>query len=150
MPVDRWGKYLILSGNESPDTCFWCGKPCKNRYCSDDCKSNYYLHFFWRDARYWCLKRADHKCEKCGTEQLFFSGGYYKLSKKVNGEWVEYTEHDYSGDITKADTVLHVHHIKPTNGGRRDWSVLNRPENLMCLCRKCHRQIESRVDGGKS
>ena len=138
---DRWGKYHILSGNESPETCFWCGKPCKNRFCSAECKQTYWQTFHWKEAREWCLERAENKCEKCGTEQKFFSDGYYRIGDLVEDKIIYHTEHFYSGDIKDIDTVLHVHHIKPINGGRRDWSILNRPENLMCLCRKCHRRI---------
>ena len=31
-----------------------------------------------------------------------------------------------------------AHHLDPLTGERRDWSVKNRPENLVLLCNSCH------------
>lgn len=35
---------------------------------------------------------------------------------------------------------LVAHHIKPLNGAQRTWNILNRPENLVALCHKCHQR----------
>jgi len=124
---DRWGKYLILSGNESPDTCFWCGNPCKNRYCSPECKHRYWMYYFWKYARDWCVERAGKKCEICGGEPKCWVISAYDGS--------------LDGDLTQKDTRLEVHHITPIAGEQRIWSALNHPDNLVCLCRKCHKKM---------
>lgn len=178
---DRWGVYHILSGHESPDACFWCGKPCRNRFCSADCKLEYWRHYHWKEAREWCLERADRKCQKCGNrpikhpslkiisyeaflteirsfDKAIISKEEYNniafdfLCEKESGTYYHRIfrrlKNEYQKEYEKAvkehlDSQLEIHHIMPINGGRRDWSVLNRQENLTCLCRKCHRQIES-------
>lgn len=121
-----------MTGHESPEACFWCGKPTKNRYCSKECKKQYWDHFFWKSAREACLARASDRCQKCGGEAQAWRNSEWGVSdgeSNVDG---------ISGDITQKETMLEVHHIIPTLGEKRDWNRKNVPENIICLCKKCH------------
>ena len=40
------------------------------------------------------------------------------------------------------DKILDVHHITPFKTLNGDWQYANRLENLICLCRDCHVQVE--------
>ncbi|MBW2675069.1 MAG: HNH endonuclease [Deltaproteobacteria bacterium] len=106
MPIDRWGKYSLLTGNEGPGRCFCCGKerPNNRRYCCDTCRDLYYLCFLWPVASWACL----------------YSSGI-------------------CADCKEAPALL-VHHIIPLDGSPRHWNRLNRPDNLVALCRSCHQK----------
>lgn len=70
----------------------------------------------WREKRRKCRKRDGYKCQSCGVSEE----DYRK-------------EHDIS---------LDVHHIIP----RKEFDKVedsNRLDNLILLCRKCHRKAES-------
>ena len=41
---------------------------------------------------------------------------------------------------------LVVHHIEPLNGAPRNWNALNRPSNLIALCRICHGKAHSKPE----
>ena len=114
-----------MTGHEEKGFCFWCGLTCGHkRFCNTDCKTNYHRHFVWENARNWCLKRADYKCEKCGVKQNYYG---------------------WSGDPEAATgdfgTRLEAHHIEPLNNEYRHYNKKNRPENLICLCNRCHSRI---------
>lgn len=102
--MDQWGRIWNFTGHEEKGHCFWCGKIINSRrYCDKSCQKHYFQHFFWLDARDWCLERYDHICQGCGSK----------------------------GD-------LDVHHIIPVKESGYGWNILNRPENLIPLCKKCH------------
>jgi len=50
-----------------------------------------------------------------------------------------------AGDVSQKDTRLEVHHIDPMNGKDRTWNKKNIPENLICLCHKCHWQKHNEI-----
>lgn len=66
---DRFGHYFNFTGYEGTG-CFWCGKEIKKsrRYCCKEHQREYFKHFFWSDARDWCLARYDNTCQGCGTK----------------------------------------------------------------------------------
>ena len=109
---DRWGSFKILSGYEGKG-CFWCGSETKFRYCSDDCRFHYWASYNWQAANEHC--RNSHRIEPYldrlySCDRCDFVGGY---------------------------SDFQVHHIVPV-GSDRSWSILNRPENLIHLCKHCH------------
>ncbi len=115
---DQWGLFYNLSGLEAKGHCFWCGsveyrgKKLRGRYCSSSHLWAYKRHFNWPFARDWCWIRYASQCGLCGS--LTPPGSIY---------WRR---------------GLEVHHIEPLNAGFRDWTLLNRPENLILLCPPCH------------
>lgn len=44
-----------------------------------------------------------------------------------------------------AGESLEVHHIEPLRGGFRAVSLMNRPENLILLCRGCHLESHAAI-----
>jgi len=111
---DRYRTYLVLTGNECPGHCFWCGREfdekskARHRHYCYGHMAEYYKHFFWQSARNWCIERQDFKCANCGVK------------------------------ITYSDEV---HHIVPLKGERRDISPFNLPWNLMAFCHVCHQEV---------
>jgi hypothetical protein len=67
---DKFGHYFNFTGYEG-EGCFWCGKKIKKnrRYCCKEHQDEYFRHFFWLDARDWCLKRYDNTCQGCGSRK---------------------------------------------------------------------------------
>ncbi len=67
---DRYGHYFNFTGHEGSG-CFWCGKEIKKnrRYCCKEHQDEYFKHFFWSDARDWCLERYDNTCQWCGSKE---------------------------------------------------------------------------------
>jgi len=146
---DQWGKYFNFTGNESPDTCFWCGTQTRMRYCvGTTCRSNYVKRFWWKEARKQCLREARvggkyHydpvvKCYDCGII------GY---ASKIRGEW--WTPYIWRGDNGRGTFYKYmeeegitnfkgfqIHHIIPLQSEDRSWHWLN--QWLVCLCSKCH------------
>lgn len=119
-----------MTGHEAKGFCFLCGKSVKNRrFCDKQCQNNYQNHFIWKFASAWCIERADNKCEKCGVEQ---NCGY-----------------DYEGWDGDFGTRLEAHHIDPLNNEYRHYNKKNRPENLICLCNRCHSHINSQIKEDK-
>ncbi|MDP2364571.1 MAG: HNH endonuclease signature motif containing protein [Ignavibacteria bacterium] len=82
------------------------------------------------------MKRANDKCEKCGQEPQAWRNGIWGI--KADGIS---SDDGISGDITQKDTMLEVHHIIPIGGEQRYWNRKNVPENLICLCYKCHKAM---------
>ncbi len=111
--VDEWGKFYSMTGMESPETCFWCGKPCSKRYCSDACRDRYYASFYYPVAREMCIDRYRAP-----------SGSLFCADCRVCGK--------------RSD--MEVHHVTPVNGAPYVWSVLNQQANLDLLCSSCHEE----------
>lgn len=112
--VDSYGRYYNMTGYECQNRCFWCGNetPGHRRYCQNrKCRNEYVRHYRWQEARDWCRKRYDLKCGECGQQE----------------------DSRYDSKLRFA-----VHHIEPLKGSLRLWNKLNRPENLIWLCGKCH------------
>lgn len=68
--LDRFGNYGTLTGHEGTGQCFSCGGDLPSgrfRYCSDKCRDNYWAQFDWQSAVSVCLKRANNRCEECGS-----------------------------------------------------------------------------------
>lgn len=149
---DCWGKYYNLTGNESIETCFWCGTKTWKRYCSEKCKEEYLYSFSWTYASGYCLRRYSNTCADCGTKQIYevqngkchyYTSGFCnnecgdlgrrEMAFVVNGICTQYA----SAEIQR-NTKMEVHHIDPMLGEDRNWSKKNIPTNLICLCHKCH------------
>lgn len=115
---DSFGEYSIITEHEGKGGCFWCGGAFpdkrKRRFCKTECSDEYHRHYWWGSASAWALERANYTCQKCGE----------KTATKL-------TQFHYSGNLV-------VHHIMPLNGSPRIVNALNRPDNLIVLCRKCH------------
>lgn len=111
---DQWGLFYPMTGLEAAGTCFWCGAASiRGRYCTERHGLMYKRHFNWAFARDWCWRRYANQCGLCGVTNV-----------ERNPEW-RYRS-------------LEVHHIEPLNAGFREWTLLNRPENLILLCPPCH------------
>ena len=66
------GRTIIIM--ESKKVCIWCNKSLPKRrrkYCSDECSHQYFVNviapLWWVHAVAMALKRADYKCEECGS-----------------------------------------------------------------------------------
>ena len=168
---DQWGGYYNMTGFEAKGICFWCGNPVKNRrFCNDNCQNAYHNHFIWEYARNWCLARADYKCEKCGIKPLQYPISQQVTTSEIDELLSEYPKmlwsrayavidkeyrNNYKYEIKRyRHSQLEAHHIIPLKGDRRYINKLNRPENLICLCNKCHSHINSKIiienQGGKN
>lgn len=140
----RWGPFHDFTGHESIKTCFWCGKATRNRYCSESCKDLYHRHFSWPYASDCCIQRAIVsssawsvydgtyrlemvKCGDCGIVGRYDQISSERIRRRLFEEGITY----YGG--------YQVHHVFPMNGDDRNWSWLNRPENLILLCKRCHK-----------
>lgn len=111
---DQWGLFYEMTGCEAIGACFWCGKtPIRGRYCTERHGLMYKRHFNWAFARDWCWIRYANHCGLCDAG---------KIENPIDWRW----------------RTLEVHHIEPLNAGFRDWTLLNRPENLILLCPPCH------------
>ncbi len=111
--LDQWGVFYKLTTLEAKGYCFWCGVRTRGRYCSGSHRLQYLRHFNWSYARDWCWKRYSGHCGVCG-----------QVSKPSNIDW--------------RWRDLEVHHLDAINAGFREWTLLNRPENLILLCPPCH------------
>ncbi len=119
---DCFGYFTYCTGHENSQHCWWCNKgfPDKRRrrFCSEDCRHEYFRHFLWPWAAKWCIERYDQHCADCGVENR----------TEIGEGW-------------RATTVrLLAHHIIPLNGQKRTSNILNRPENLVALCPSCHQK----------
>jgi len=149
---DGWGKYYNFTGYESPDKCFWCGKPTRWRYCQQtDCRQNYVKRFNWREAKLQCLREArvggrfwhtpSVKCHDCGIVGYtsHYSNGrddwfYSYKGTSQRGQLQQLMEFE---GITYIDG-FQVHHVWPICGEDRNWHWLN--QWVVCLCKPCHIQ----------
>jgi hypothetical protein len=163
---DRWGNYKLLTGLESTETCFWCGARTWKRYCSKECQTHYLNNFSWLFASAWCLERYHNKCGDCGTKKVIYDqdikceysesigSGYCNNECGYRGRREKCFIVDglctkYASDEVQLNTKMEVHHIDPMCGEDRGWSVKNRPENLICLCHKCHKEWNKKGECGE-
>jgi predicted amidophosphoribosyltransferase len=61
---------LLYDGQEG--VCHRCGRPLsgrKTRWCSKDCEDRYWEAHYWPLARKAALRRAHHRCERCGSAE---------------------------------------------------------------------------------
>jgi hypothetical protein len=115
---DAWGGFYNLSGHEENGHCFWCGTAIKGkrRYCSKQHAHLYLTFFHWREA---CINV------------------YHRIYDPIRkGQICEKCEEVCGGEYS-----IEVHHIIPLNGEDRLWNVKNHPENLLGLCKECHKEI---------
>ena len=115
--------YTYCTGHEGTSgICWWCGQTHnkKTQCCSSDHKQEYLRHFDWRYAAEWALKRAGGD----GGYRYHITGTCQDCGQIFNGRELE------------------VHHIVPINGGKRFYSVLNCPCNLIVLCLTCHNKTK--------
>jgi hypothetical protein len=127
---DRYGKFYRFTGKEAKGHCFWCGKKLmarQVRYCSEQHKENYLRQFHWIEASWWCWEDWNHTCGVCGAEKQY---------KVIQG-------YDLTRCVPVGKLVLEVHHIDPMGGKDRNWSIKNRPENLILLCHDCHVRVHN-------
>jgi len=120
------GMKAICTGYENQGICAMCGGPLGKRrrtYCGEECADLYLRLFFWSQASWDAIHRANRKCQVCGVT----SDG----TRAVYGTWYE-------------KMGLRVHHIMPLNGESRTWHRLNMPCNLRVLCHDCHTKEHSK------
>lgn len=112
---------------EKKGQCPWCGGEVKNkrrRYCSDKCRSEFQNMTVWHRGRgaysYKMIVRDGFTCQDCGEVHIF-----------VN---------EYGMTIPIDDGQLEVHHIIPLHMGGT-----NAPDNLITLCKKCHKERHDKM-----
>ena len=116
---DRWGYYYDMTGHEAPGCCFWCGKKTKYRYCCEEHGTLYRNNYMWTFASMSCIERykvkteysLQYRCHDCGKQDTWGFGENFD-----------------------------VHHIIPLDGDYRHINRLNHQQNLVLLCKDCHRQ----------
>ncbi len=116
MLEDSDGYFFKFTGHEEKGRCFWCGEPLsgrKRRYCSKQHAYLYLTFFHWPEA-----------CTNV----------YRRIYDPYRGYVCEICEDAFVGDS------IQIHHIIPLNGEDRGWNDKNRPENLLGLCKDCHRE----------
>jgi len=151
---DQWGKYYNFTGNESPDTCFWCGAVTRQRYCTQtSCRQQYVKRFHWLEAGPECLRLARvggrywhnpvvicHDCSIAGyakADYLYpYRDEWFYLYKGTNQRGTLQRLMEFEG-ITYTDG-FQVHHVTPVLGEDRNWHWLN--QYVVCLCKPCHWQ----------
>jgi len=108
---DRFGVYEILTGYEGTGKCWWCGEPFPDK----------------RVRRFCSIK-----CRRKYENTFYWAWAARLALRRAN----------YACQVCglKGRRRLHVHHIIPLVGGNRMKNVLNRPDNLEVLCKKCHQQ----------
>lgn len=109
MLQDAYGTYEILTGFEGQGKCWRCGEP-----------------FPDKRARRFCSVKCRRK-----YENTFYWAWAARLALRRANDTCQ-----VCGE--KARRRLQVHHIIPLVGGNRMKNVLNRPDNLVVLCKKCH------------
>lgn len=123
---DWYGSVYVITGYEGTECCFWCGANLngqRRRFCGK--RSGHWTlytnHFYWSNARSWCLERYEYTCANCGYHTVVPRGDH--------PSWYTHS--------------LEAHHIIPLEGYTRAWSVYNVPWNLICLCHDCHQLIHA-------
>jgi len=111
--MDQYGFYFDFTGHEAEGYCFWCGIETKGRYCCEGHRRIYLDQFHWMDAKWACWHRSRlldgaYSCADCRTQ--------------IAGRYESFV----------------VHHVFPIDGEDRNWHWLNRPQNLVLLCKSCH------------
>jgi len=115
---DSFGVYKILTGWEASGKCWWCG-----------------TDFTDKHARRYCSLQ-------CRT--AYQNNFYWLWASNAALRRAKYRCQDCG---TRGKRTLQVHHIVPLNGSDRIINALNKPENLIVLCKKCHRKRHQRVNG---
>ena len=113
--------------------CEWCGSPIKNKRRSSCCSQPCSYEFtcatspvMYRNTksaggyRNHIFRRDDYTCQICGTPH-----------RAVN---------EYGIELPTTDNELDLHHKIPVSEGGSD-----APDNLVTVCRKCHKEIHKKV-----
>jgi hypothetical protein len=108
---DSFGIYKNLTGNEGSGKCWWCGANYPDTH-----------------ARRYCS-------EKCRTN--YQNNFYWLWASNAALKRAGYRCQDCG---VRGKRRLQVHHLTPLNGSDRIINALNRHENLIVLCKKCHRK----------
>jgi 5-methylcytosine-specific restriction endonuclease McrA len=111
MLIDSYGAYKIITGNEGSGRCWWCGGAFPDK----------------RKRRY-----CSAVCRRKYEESFYWSWASVAAIRRARYRCKECG--------IKGKRRLHVHHIIPLNGTDRIVNALNRRENLVVLCRKCHQR----------
>lgn len=111
MPRDSFGEFSVLTGYEGSGNCWYCGKAFPDR----------------RERRF---------CSS-GCRVMYEESFYWAWASRTAIRRARYRCHDCG---LKGKRRLQVHHIIPLNGGDRIKNVLNRRENLVVLCKRCHKK----------
>jgi len=115
---------------ERSERCLYCGAeivPPRKLYCTDDCRIEFYR-----------LETREDVLTGNADWRLLWPGVRNKVLKRDN-----YTCQvcGFKGDIWGSN--LEVHHIVPVHRGGKCLD----PENLITLCRECHKQTFKKVNG---
>ncbi len=91
--------------------CQWCGKKLEGR------------------RTVWCSRTCN---------AAFFRNHDWKMARN-------YTNTGQCEDCGKCEhkkgyTEMQVHHIVPLNGAQRSMTCANHEDNLVCLCKECHKE----------
>ncbi|MDD5189657.1 MAG: HNH endonuclease signature motif containing protein [Dehalococcoidales bacterium] len=121
MPEDSYGSYEILTGYEGQSKCWWCGAAFPNKR-----------------ARRFCSTKCRRKYE---------NNFYWAWASRLA---VRRAKFCCQACGVKGRRRLHVHHIRPLNGSNRMKNVLNRADNLIVLCKKCHQKQHQSVNNQES
>ncbi len=120
MPEDSYGSYKVLTGSEGTGKCWWCGKP-----------------FPDNRARRFCSLPCRSKYQ---------NNFYWTWAANNALRRARYRCHECG---IKGKRRLHVHHIVPLKGSDRMVNLLNKPDNLVVLCKKCHRKYHINLNNSK-
>ena len=107
---DTFGEYRILTGHEGTGKCWWCGAAFPD-------------------------KRRRYCSVSCRRE---YEENFYWLWASTSA--VRRARYRCRECGIRGKRRLEVHHIVPLNGSDRIINVLNRRENLVVLCKACHRK----------
>lgn len=112
---------------EKENQCPWCGETVKDkrrRFCSDNCRTRFENMTVWHRGRspysMRMLWRDNFTCQDCGEFHAYIN--------------------EYGMTIPIDDGQLEVHHISPVCNGGGD-----EPENLVTLCKDCHRKRHKNI-----
>ncbi len=89
----------------------------------------------WLRLKRAVMRRDGHSCQDCGAD-------FGRSRRKVFDPGSRRGKGGYHWEY------LEVHHIIPLNGSDRISNVLNRPENFVVLCKKCHRERHTTKTSG--
>ena len=112
---DNYGWYYNFTGHETRGHCFWCGENVKGRYCSPQHKY-LYLTFYHRNEA--------------------VINVYHRIYDPIRRAYI-------CENCGKNNNDIHIHHIIPINNDNRNWNKRNTPDNLIGICKDCHKKIHS-------
>ncbi|MDD5288426.1 MAG: HNH endonuclease signature motif containing protein [Dehalococcoidales bacterium] len=113
---DSYGFYKVITGNEGSGRCWWCGADFPDTHARRYCSRK--CRGNYQNNFYWTW----------ASNAALRRDGYRCQECGVRGK-----------------RRLQVHHLVPLKGSNRIISVLNKPENLIVLCKKCHRKRHQTV-----